>query len=179
EQIEVVNYHAGSRKNLVAKAEVIDQQGKVKWQKETTLDIGEDQTAVCFPVEYPEKISPTHFIKLTLTEGGKTVSDNFYWRGTEDGNYKSLLEVPAGRVESQWAMAREGNKWSIKGTIKNPTAVPAMMIRLKAVDESGEMILPVIYSDNYFFLMPGESREIGISLTSASRPSIAISGMNL
>lgn len=35
------------------------------------------------------------------------------------------------------------------------------MIRVKAVDSAtDDLILPVWYSDNYFFLMPGESKEI-------------------
>ena len=45
-------------------------------------------------------------------------------------------------------------------------------------DDDGRQILPVIYEDNYFHLMPGESRTIGISAPSLSR-SLEITGFNL
>ena len=41
------------------------------------------------------------------------------------------------------------------------------MIRLKALDSAtGDLILPVWYSDNYFFLMPGESKEVEVGIES-------------
>ena len=55
---------------------------------------------------------------------------------------------------------------SEKYAIKNTGQVPALMIRLKAVDSAtGDLVLPVWYSDNYFFLMPGESKEVEIATT--------------
>ena len=37
------------------------------------------------------------------------------------------------------------------------------MIRLNLKDSDGGQILPVTYSDNYFTLLPGESRDINVS----------------
>lgn len=51
------------------------------------------------------------------------------------------------------------------------------------VEKSGDRILPVIYSDNYVALMPGESRTFKTELedadTRAERPRIALEGFNL
>ena len=54
------------------------------------------------------------------------------------------------------------------------------MLRLKLVAD-GEMVLPVIYSDNYLSLMPGESREVEISAPESVRggASLEISGFNM
>jgi len=41
--------------------------------------------------------------------------------------------------------------------------VPALLIRLNLKGTDGEQILPVIYEDNYFALMPGEQRTVSIS----------------
>jgi hypothetical protein len=45
------------------------------------------------------------------------------------------------------------------------------------------MILPVFYSDNYFFLMPGEEKEVTIRLyntdTKGETPEVVISGFNI
>ena len=93
--IEVGNYHAFDRSGLTATASLFNQDGTLQWTRETKLDIKEDQTVACFPLEQPETLSDTYFIKLSLTDSdGKQLSDNFYWRGKEDGNYKSLLQLP-------------------------------------------------------------------------------------
>jgi predicted secreted protein len=48
-------------------------------------------------------------------------------------------------------------------SVTNPTKDIALMIRLKSVkDRSGERILPVYYEDNYFSLLPGESKNIAL-----------------
>jgi hypothetical protein len=58
------------------------------------------------------------------------------------------------------------------------------MIRLKVVgEESGERMLPAIYSDNYIALMPGERRTIQTELehadTRGERPGVAVEGFNV
>jgi hypothetical protein len=184
EDVEVVNYHAFDRKGLLAKAQLINQDGKVQWEKEVSLDIKEDQTVAVFPLEFPETLSNTYFIKLNLTEEGKVISDNFYWRGKEDGNYQSLRELPKVTITPKTVAKKAGSEWHLTTTLKNETSTPALMIRLKAVSsQSNQRILPVFYSDNYFFLMPGEEKEVKIKLydldAHGEKPSIEISGFNL
>jgi len=41
-------------------------------------ELPEDSTAKCFTLEFPNNLSAVHFIKLTLVEGDKTISGNFY-----------------------------------------------------------------------------------------------------
>jgi hypothetical protein len=58
------------------------------------------------------------------------------------------------------------------------------MIRLKVVGKtSGERLLPVLYSDNYISLMPGEGKIIIMKLkemdTHGEKPSVEISGFNV
>jgi hypothetical protein len=184
DDVEVVNYKGFDRINLVAKAQILNQDGSVQWENELIFDIKEDQTVACFPLHFPEILSATHFIKLTLTQNGKLISDNFYWRGQEDGNYKSLLSVPKVKLTENTTIQKEGSKWLFTTTLKNETNDPAMMIRLKAIkSESGEMIVPVFYSDNYFFLMPGEEKTVTIELqnadTNGESPALELSGFNL
>ena len=50
-------------------------------------------------LEYPSGLSAVHFIRLKLTRGGETVSQNFYWRGLEKGNYRALRELPKVQLE--------------------------------------------------------------------------------
>ncbi|GHT47735.1 hypothetical protein FACS189440_09170 [Bacteroidia bacterium] len=184
EDIEVVNYHALDHKGVVAKAQLVNQDGSVQWEKETTLDIKEDATVACFPLELPASLSDTYFIKLTLTENGKLLSDNFYWRGKEEGNYQSLLQLPKTKLTATTTANKSGKEWHLTTTLKNDTQIPALMVRLKVEGEkSAERILPVFFSDNYIFLMPGEEKIITMKLydhdTRGEKPVVNVSGFNL
>ena len=184
DDIEVVNYHALNRKGLTANAKLINQDGKVQWEKEITIDILDDQTVACFPLEAPESLSQTYFIKLTLKENDKIISDNFYCRGKEPGNYQSLNQLPKVELTKNTSVEKVGNEWRLKTILKNETSTPALMIRLKIEgDKTRDMILPVFYSDNYFFLMPGEEKEVTIRLYNADikgeTPEVVISGFNI
>ena len=58
------------------------------------------------------------------------------------------------------------------------------MVRLKVVREkSADRILPVIYGDNYFTLMPGERRtvhtEVNHADTRGERPGMVVGGFNV
>ena len=182
--IEVVNYSAGNKAGLVAKASILNMNGSVQWEKETSLDCREDFTAKCFKLEFPESLSAVHFIKLTLREGDKIISDNFYWRGLEDGNYQALRDLPTVTLSNNTRVKRSGSTWILTTSLKNTSDQPALMIRLKVTgSKSGGRILPVFFSDNYFSLMPGEEKDITMRLndvdTRGEKPQVVISGFNL
>ncbi|MDR1356086.1 MAG: discoidin domain-containing protein, partial [Tannerellaceae bacterium] len=120
--IEVVNYHALDRTALTASAQLINQDGSVQWKKDTVLDVREDATVKAFNLEFPETLSDTYFIKLTLTENGQVISDNFYVRGKEDGNYRSLLQLPKVNLDASTSVSKTGEEWLLKTTLKNNTA---------------------------------------------------------
>ncbi|MDR2496740.1 MAG: discoidin domain-containing protein [Tannerellaceae bacterium] len=181
--IEVVNYHGRDRSKLTAKAQLINQDGTVQWEKEIELSVKEDETVACFPLEYPESLSETYFIKLWLTEGESLVSDNFYWRGKEEGNYQSLHQLPKVSPKVATSMSKEADEWTIVTTITNESATPLLMLRLSAAGSgSGQRILPAFFTDNYFSLMPGESRTVTVRLsdrdTRGEKPRIGIEGFN-
>ncbi|KAA6331281.1 Exo-beta-D-glucosaminidase [termite gut metagenome] len=181
--IEVVNYHAFDRSNLTAKAQLINLDGSVQWEKETTLTIKEDETVKCFDLIFPETLSDTHFVKLILTENGTVVSDNFYWRGKEDGNYKALNQLPKVTLANTTSVSKQGGEWLLTTTLKNATSTPALMIRLNVTGSDGQRILPVFFSDNYFFLLPNEEKTVTMKLfdvdTRGEKPKVEVSGFNL
>ena len=184
EDIEVVNYHAFDHSGVKAVAQLINLDGKVVWTKDATFDIKEDQTVACFPLEFPDDLSSAYFIKLCLTAADGTVlSENFYWRGREEGNLQALRTVAKTSPKCKVARTATADEYCFKVTVTNDGKVPAMMLRLKALDKAtGDLVLPVLYSDNYFFLMPGESRTISVKVRKedcAGKPYIALSGFNV
>ncbi|MGA2135894.1 MAG: discoidin domain-containing protein [Bryobacteraceae bacterium] len=176
---EVVNYSAGDRKALTASAELLNMDGSVKWQKTAALDSAEDSVASPIHLEFPDGLSPVHFVRLKLSQGGEAVSENFYWRGTEEYNYRALRDLPKVKLNASTHVTRQGSRWVLSTELHNPAKTPALMVRLKVVRErSGDRILPAIYSDNYIVLMPGERRSIRTEVedadTRGERPAIVV-----
>ena len=158
--VEVVNYSAGDRKALKATAHIYDISGKEVWNKSVSLDIDEDDTKHCFNLEVPAEVSNTYFIRLYLhSADGKLISENFYWQGKEEGNFQEVHKIPQTKVDVKVS----GKNGHYTATITNNSDIPALMLRVKAIDSKTEdLILPVWYSDNYISLMAGESRSITI-----------------
>jgi hypothetical protein len=182
--VEVVNYSAGSQPGLTAHAEVLNIDGSLKWEKTATLDSGEDSTQSPIQLEFPHGLSPTHFIRLTLSRDGKGLSSNFYMHGVTEQDYTGIRTLPPVKVDAKSTIVRHGADWSITTELHNVSASPALMVRVKAVRaRSADPIVPALYDDNYIALMPGESRTIHVNLkdadTRGERPRIVVQGYNL
>ena len=179
--VEVVNISGGDV-HATAKAEIFTMNGEKAMAKEVDVDSNEDSTVICFPVEVPADITDVYFIRLKLLNGDKVLSENFYWQGKEEGNYQALRSLANADVDLKCETKGDGEIWKSSISITNKSDVPALMLRLKACNKDGGLITPVIYSDNYVFLMPGESRTIDVEVAEADAhgaPAFAISGFNL
>jgi hypothetical protein len=179
DNVEVVNYSAGDARGLTASAQLLNMDGAVKWERPAPVDSSEDSMVSPIHIEYPEGLTPVQFIRLKLARGGETVSENFYWRGLEEYNYRALRDLPKVKLEAVTHAERQGGRWLLTTTVHNPAKTPALMVKLKAVREkSGDRILPAIYSDNYIALMPGERRTVRTELedadTRGEKPTIVI-----
>ena len=185
DEVEVVNYSAGTHKGLTAKVQVLNMDASVAWEKEATVDSNEDTTDKCIKLEFPENLSKVHFIKMTLTEDGKVVSDNFYHRSLEENNYQDLCQLAKVALQSATTVDKNADgTWSAVSVIENKTSTPALMIRLNVVGgKDDQQILPVFYSDNYFSLLPGEKKEVRMSWrdedTRGNEGKVLITGYNV
>ena len=183
-EVEVISWFTSEAKDLVAHAEILDIKGQSIWAESCPVSIGADQTVRCFPVECPSDITDVYFIRLKLKDPqGRTVSENFYWQGREKGNLKALHDVPEASIKSNIARKADKCEEHIQVELTNNGDSPAMMLRLKVKDSAtDDLVLPVIYSDNYFFLMPGESKTVTISVRKedfSGKPEIHMEGFNL
>lgn len=184
DEVEVVNYHAGNRSGLSVYAQVLNMDASVAWEEEMQVDSREDTTIKCIKLQYPERLTNVHFIKLLLKESGRTVSENFYHRSWEENNYQALKQLPNVplHVKVTYGQPDKG-EWRAEVTVENRTSVPALMVRLNIVgDKDGEQFLPIFYSDNYFALLPGESKTVRIRWkdedTRGNAPLLKVSGYN-
>jgi hypothetical protein len=184
DSVEVVNYSAGNAPGLIARVEIRNLDGVVKWEKTASVDSLEDSTLSAIRMEYPAGLTPVHFLRLTLTRSNSVVSENFYWRGLEEDNYHALRDLPKAKLEVSTAVQRLGDHWRLTTELRNVSTAPALMVKLKALREkTGDRILPALYSDNYLALMPRERRTIVTELqdadTRGERPAIVVEGFNV
>ena len=112
-----------------------------------------------------EELTPLHFIRLELTDAnGNLISDNFYWRnGVTDLDYTALNTLPEAELSCKLVDKSMLSEGKMKLSVKNHSKTVACANRIRLVNTATqERILPVIMSDNYITLMPGEERTISV-----------------
>ena len=178
---ELVNFAGGAKNGLVAKAQIFDMYGKLIKKESQEVNVGEDQTLDAVSVSEPDEA--VYYIKLTLEQNNQIVSDNFYVVGKEEDNLQALSKLPKATVAiSGKRFVQQGEEWIGEVEIRNTGNVPALLIRLNLKGGDGEQILPVIYSDNYFSLMPNECKKITVSYRNedgrGQAPYVEVTGFN-
>lgn len=161
-EIEVVNINRDLKQPVTAEMQVMDMRGNVLDRKIRHMQPARDTTVVAFPeVKAPDE--DVWFLRLRLLDGAAVVSDNFYVEGREPDNLLALtrmLEAPTLSLTRHFT--KQNGEWVGRVVIRNTGTAPALFVRLKLVGSDGEQILPVLYSDNYFALMPGENKTVEV-----------------
>jgi len=173
-----------------------------KHKQQVTLDAAADSTKQAFVLPKIDGLTPTYFLVLTVDDAsGKRVSSNLYWLSTKPetldwekstwyytptrsfADFTALNSLPKVRLEHSSESQREGDKVRTQVTVKNPSKNIAFFVRLKANGANGEEVLPVLWEDNYFSLLPGEERKItathAASDVGSGKVSVAVEGWNV
>jgi hypothetical protein len=178
--ITVINHRAEPLENVTATAAIYDLSGHQERSSQQTLTAVADACTEAFVLDFPA--SGAHFVKLELhDQHGKLLSQNFYWHAREEGQLQELNSLPLVALAGKWHAHHSAKGLVITGKITNPAKTPALAVRLTLRDaKTGRRILPVYYDDNYFSLLPGETREFRIaSSVAAERLEIGLSGWNI
>lgn len=123
-------------------------------------------------------LTPLHFIKLELTDAkGNLLSENFYWRnGVSDLDYTSLNTLPEAELTCRLVDKSKLAEGKMQIAVKNNSETVAFANRVRLVNKATqERVLPVIMSDNYVTLMPGEEKLITIE----AGPELLKGGVNV
>jgi len=181
--VAVVNSRYEDVSGLLAKAEVYDVNGQQRFSDQKRVDVAADGVVRVWtlPASAFDTGAPIHFVSLKLiNRAGQTVSTNFYWismkKTVYDWSHTTYRYTPASAYEDFTALQalpkaqairvsaaiEEGSDGpQVRVSLSNSGKRLAFQVRL-GIAEKGERaeILPVLWEDNYFELMPGESREI-------------------
>jgi exo-1,4-beta-D-glucosaminidase len=203
QSVVVVNSFYRAFPGLKVAAKIYNLDLTEKFSKEETLDAGPDSSNRVFTLPKPEGLSGTYFVRLTLTDAaGKEVSSNFYWLSLKPeeldwdkstwyhtptksyADMTALETLPKVDLVSTAQSELSGTEGKTRVTIENPSKTLAFFVRLKVNKSSdGEEILPVVWEDNYFSLLPGEKREITAAYRASdlgdAKPVVEVGGWNV
>ena len=201
--VVVVNSHLHPYEKLEVSAAVYNINLKEEFSKQQTVSVAANSSTRVFDVPKLDDLSTTYFLRLTLKDsGGKQVSSNFYWLSTKPdvldwqnskwwytptsgyADFKELKNLPEVRLNVHAATRENGGRDVTRVTVKNPSSHLAFFVHLR-VDrgEHGTEILPVLWQDNYFELMPGEERAVEASYSKeeleGATPYVTVNGWNV
>jgi hypothetical protein len=164
-RVELTNTAPGSHEVRV-KAQVYTLHGDVIWEKEEGTKIAPESINRLFDVPEPEGTEGVYFLKLTLRENERQLTDNIYWLTTRPKDYTTLSDLPRSAPAVKASLKQEGGVY--RGTVRLQAGEHISFFnRIKVLDKkTGRRILPVHYTDNYITLMPGDMRETAIEFTS-------------
>ncbi len=178
--VAVVNSYYRAFPAMKVSARVYNLDMAEKFSRQADVDLGPDSVVRAFTLPAINGLTGTYFLRLDLTDpSGKTASTNFYWLSTKPeeldwdrstwyytptksfADFTALERLPKAELNIASASDARGADRITRVTIENPSRHLAFAIRLKVNRASeGEEILPVLWDDNYFSLLPGEKREV-------------------
>lgn len=182
--VYVINSFYEPFENLSVTATGYNFDMSVAFQRQAAIGVEADGKTKAFAVEWPEeKKSPVHFLKLDLRDAqGELRSSNFYWlaikpdipgisghnlrgvfytRPKSTADFMPLNTLPPVKLTTELASETTGPDRIFRISVSNPSNALAFLVQLAiTAGDGGLEIAPVFWSDNYFSLLPGESRLI-------------------
>ncbi|MEW9570320.1 sugar-binding domain-containing protein [Rhodanobacter sp. Si-c] len=178
--VMLVNQTSTAERGLQAHIRVRNLDGSVRYeQRLRDIDLAGNGTRQLATLPTPAGLSRTYFVELELASAdGQPVSRNVYWLSTQAdeldwahsnwyltpvtryGDLTALQSLPAAANEVRATMRREGSESVVTVALAVPASSRApglfqhVSIRRAA---HGDLVLPVLWSDNDVTLWPGES----------------------
>jgi exo-1,4-beta-D-glucosaminidase len=200
--IVVVNSTYQLSPAITAEVQLYDANLKSLFKDQKQLQAAADSSthALTIPGDAFNSGSRIYFADLTLKNAkGEVLSRNFYWipskLSTFDWNktdythtpvsehedLTALLSLPKANLQTQVRMGDSSDGRKIELRLQNPSKALAFQVSFAARTKSGDLIAPVLWSDNYIELMPGESRTITAILPkdAPESPDVLLSGWNI
>jgi len=201
--VDITNSFLQKFDGLSVKADIYNLDGTNKYSNTVTTSVDEDGIKECFALPNISDLSGTYFLRLELKDAdGKTKDINWYWLSQKSDelnwkkskwyytpessftDYTALNNMPQSSVDVEHSSDKNADSTTHKITIKNTGKAVAFFVHVRVLKaKKTDDILPVIFSDNYISLAPGESRTIECTYSDKDAgevtPFVLISGWNL
>ncbi len=179
-EVDITNSLLQKFSGLKAKADIYNLDGALKYSKNITTSVEPDSIQKCFVLPQISDLSDTYFLRLQLSDAkGDVKSINWYWLSkkgdvldwvkskwymtpqTGYADFSALQYIDKTSLKMLYTTGKKYDSTLHKIIITNTGKTVAFQVHLRALKgRSGDDILPVIFSDNYIELAPGETRTI-------------------
>ena len=211
--VTIVNRRLQPAANLEVRTSVYDSHMKLRWEKRTVASVGANAYRDVFVIPPIANPTPVYFVKLRLLQDGKPVSENFYWlsakpyadiqyadvvlspdakprggftsRSSQNtADFSALQQLPPVKLDVSHQIEHRGPQRVARVRLRNPSGRLAFFIQLALTrGRQGDEVLPVFWSDNYFSLLPGESKEVDAAFAAedlhGATPVVEVGGWNI
>lgn len=174
--VSVYNDYRKEFKNYEVVCDVYDLNTHLISHQSSKVDIASDGvTNDLFKLNFPDHITPVHFIKLRLlNDKGREVAQSFYWRSSDKykgawtmtgpsvGGFQSLSTLRKAKLNISARTIHKNGKKLIHVKVINNDKGLAFFTQLQLFQKDGKPEKGAYYSDNFINLLPGEEREIMI-----------------
>jgi mannosylglycoprotein endo-beta-mannosidase len=194
--VSVYNDYFKAFKGYKVTADVYDLNSQKIWSKSASVDVPEDGVANdVFKIDFSKNATTVSFIKLRLYDaGGKEVASQFYWRsnnkytgprtisGPTTAGFQDMAKMKQVDVKASIKSYISNGRHFVEVTVTNPSSIIAFYTQLQLLDANAKPVRPSFYTDNFFSLLPGESRHIVIETAMNDMPSAStfvVKGWNI
>lgn len=163
-EVDIINTTLKDYSKLKVKIGIYDKAGKKLRSSQVAIEKADANTLTpVVRLEDWKELPDFCWVKLILAAGnGQILDDNVYWINQKAWDGTSLSSLPEVSVRASVKhFIKKGRYWEGTVVVKNSQEYLAAAITLDLRDsEMRSAIRPVYFDDGYFFLMPGESKEI-------------------
>jgi exo-1,4-beta-D-glucosaminidase len=200
-----VNDRLEDKTGCTLEVKVYDVNSGLKFNKELSVDLKANSSKEILSLAELD-IPVVYFIDTRLyDETGKEIDNNFYWISPQDdildyeddseawyvttpskqyADFKALNDIPKVDVKGKMLLKKNNGTTIFEVTLENNSDKIAFFVHTDIVDSNtGEVIVPVLWSDNYVSLLPGEIKDLKANikndLLKGKNTKLVIDGYNL
>jgi exo-1,4-beta-D-glucosaminidase len=202
--IMLVNHTLNREHGLRAVIRVHNLDGSVAYERRLqNIDLAENDARQLALLPALAGLSPTYFVELELTSAvGKSISRNVYWLSTQTdeldwahsnwyltpvtryADLTPLQSLPTATATVRATMRHEGGEDIASVTLTVPPSSTAVaLFQHVSIKRSadGELMLPILWSDNDVTLWPGESLTLTAHFAThgSATPVVEVTGWNV
>jgi hypothetical protein len=185
-QVHAVNQTARNLDGATVHAELADLRGRSLATPVTApVSVPASSVTAAFTVPFTAALPALHLLRLRLVgRDGTELSRNVYWRYRTPADARELTRTPADVTLHAGPVRRVGDRGEAVVTVRNTGLVVTAGARVSARDaRTDTRVLPLRCSENYLWLLPGETAAVTVSWPShalaSGRPRFVVEGLNV
>lgn len=176
-KIESINMSSYQR-NVILRYEIFNLDGKLVMSDDKKIDIESDTVNEQFDISGLDIKKGLYLLRLTIVKNKNDVSINDYWINTSGEICRNSL-FSIGSANVAVLIKKINNDNTIIEVVNNSNRLAiGNKLSLKDIAKD-EYILPVIFSEGYFNLLPGERRMLKLDKKLGKNQVIVVEGLNV